>query len=398
MFSHNKSDKLHHHGFFSSFRNTLVDIFSDAGILVMLVIAPIIYGFFYPWPYNSEVVQQVPVAIIDYDHSQLSETLIRYSDANPKLDIQVLSNENLAKEALWKQKISGYMIIPQGLEKKVVSGKLAQVSVSGNAGYFLLNKNIILGFSQAVGTVSAGIEIQKNILKGKFITNAKTSSQQITLSTTPLFNPTEGYGAYVVPGVSMLIIQQILLMSASMLVGTWFENNRHHASISGWLGRIMGLAFLSFLTGCFYYGWIFPYHNYTSGQNLLGSLLFLSIYCPTVAILGCLLGMILRQRERSLQLLIFSSLPIFFLSGFPWPLNMIPEPLRYFRLLFPSSSGIHTSLQLNQMGASISQITSGLYHLLSLAIIYFVLLIIFAYYYFQQTKNQPSSEGIPIEL
>ncbi len=380
--STNRRPEPHHHGFFSSFINTLVDIFSDVGVLMMLLIAPVVYGFFYPWPYNTEVVNKAPVAIVDYDHSRLSDTLIRYASSNPKLDVRLINDQQGAKEAIWRQQIAGYMIIPQGLEDKVTSGKLAQVSVSGNGGYFLLNKTILAGFSQSVGTVSAGIEIKKSVAKGEFIDVAKHSSQKITLNVNPLFNPTQGYGAYVVPGVTMLIIQQIILMGSSMLVGTWFELNRHHASLSGWLGRIGALSFIGFLLACFYYGWIFTYHGYTSGQNLLGSLVFLLIYCPTIAILGCLIGMLLRGRERSMQLLIFSSLPMFFLSGFPWPVTMIPEPLRYLAMLLPSTPAIHASLQLNQMGASIVQVLPLLQHLVILAGIYFVLLMGFVYYFY----------------
>ncbi len=378
----NQRPTAHHHGFFSSFLNTLVDIFSDVGVLMMLLIAPVVYGFFYPWPYNTEVVQKAPVAIVDYDHSHLSETLIRYASSNPKLDVQLINDEQEVKEAIWRQQIAGYMLIPQGLEDKVASGKLAQVSVAGNGGYFLLNKTVMSGFLQSVGTVSAGIEIKQDVAHGEFIDIAKQSSQKITLNTIALFNPTQGYGAYVVPGVTMLIIQQIILMGSSMLVGTWFELNRHHASLSGWLGRIGALSFIAMLLSSFYYGWIFTYHEYTSGQNMLGSLLFLLIYCPTIAILGCLIGMLLRGRERSMQVLIFSSLPMFFLSGFPWPVTMIPEPLRYLAMLLPSTSGIHASLQLNQMGASVEQVMPLLSHILILAIVYFILLMCCVYYFY----------------
>ncbi len=386
--SKTNSNTHHHHGFFSSFINTLVDIFSDVGIVMMLVIAPVVYGFFYPWPYDTEVVQKVPVAIIDYDHSRLSDTLVRYADTNPKLNVQILENEQQAKQAIWKQQIAGYMIIPQGLQQKVVSGRQAKVSVAGNGGYFLLNKNVMLGFSEAVGTVSAGIEIKKDIAHGEYYQSALTSTQKIKLNIIPLFNPTEGYGAYVVPVVTMLIIQQIILMGAGMLVGTWFEKNRHHASISGWLGRVASISLIAMLISCFYYGWVFTTHDYISGQNLWGSLLFLLIYCPTIASLGCLIGMILRGRERSLQLLIFSSLPMFFLSGVPYPKAMIPEPLHYLAMLLPSTYGINASVQLNQMGASISQVSSLLYHLLILLVIYFSLLIGFAYYFYYQKPTK----------
>lgn len=361
--------------FWTSFLQTFKDVFGDKGVLLMLIIAPIIYGFFYPWPYSTEVVNHVPVGIVDYDNSNLSRTLARYASASPSLDTEHFINEQAAKEAIWSDQIAGYMVIPSGLEEQVMSGQQAYVSVLGNGGYFILNKNVQLGFSQAVGTVSAGIKVKKSIAKGAYASTAAQNTQAIPLRIMPLYNQTEGYGAYVVPAVSVIILQQTLLMATAMLIGTWYEQRRHAASVRGWLGRITALSTLSFIIGCFYYGWTFELHHYPRGQNMLGTLLFLALFCPTVATLGCVLGLWFRQRERSMQILIFISLPIFFLSGYPWPADQLPQVLQVIRWIVPTTPAINTSVQLNQMGASLSQVAIGFYALAGLWLFYFALLL-----------------------
>ena len=275
---------------------------------------------------------------------------------------------------MWSDEIAGYMVIPSGLEQQVLSGKAASVSVLGNGGYFLLNKNVQMGFLKAVSTVSAGIEIKKNVAQGAYSATAAANTQAVPLVIVPLYNQTEGYGAYVVPAVSILILQQTLLIATAMLVGTWYERRRHATSIRGWLGRIAALSMFSFIIGCFYYGWTFELHHYPRGQNMLGSLLFLLLFCPTVATLGCVLGLWFRQRERSMQILIFSSLPMFFVSGYPWPADQLPTVLQIIRWFVPTTPGINTSVQLNQMGASISQVSTGFYALAALWVFYFALL------------------------
>lgn len=121
--------------FWTSFLQTFKDVIGDKGVLLMLIIAPIIYGFFYPWPYSTEVVNHVPVGIVDYDNSNLSRTLARYASASPSLDTEHFINEQAAKEAIWSDQIAGYMVIPSGLEEQVMSGQQAYVSVLGNGGY-----------------------------------------------------------------------------------------------------------------------------------------------------------------------------------------------------------------------------------------------------------------------
>lgn len=364
------------HSFLGAFLQTLGAIFKDKGVLLMLIIAPIIYGFFYPWPYTTEVVNQVPVGIIDNDNSNISKTLIRYSAASPQLDTHMFLNEQEAKAAIWKDQIAGYLLIPNGLENKVKSGQVASVSVVGNGGYLLLNKNIQLGFLKAVSTVSAGIEVKKSVAQGAYLPAAKKNTQAIPLTIIPLYNTSEGYGAYVVPGVSILILQQTLLMGAALLIGTLYEQKRHHTSAQGWLGRIFALSLISFIMGCFYYGWVFDLHHYARGANLVGSLVFLAIFFPAVAALGCFLGLWFKERERGLQILIVSSLPLFFISGYPWPVDQLPVVLQYLRLLIPTSLGINTSVQLNQMGASLSQVWPSLAILAGLFVLYYLALLI----------------------
>ena len=379
-----EDDSESHTSFIHGFIETLATVFKDKGVLLMLIIAPIIYGFFYPWPYASQVIHNVPVGIVDQDHSKLSQTIIRYSSSSPNLDVTVYPTQEQAITAVYKADISGYLLIPPNLEQDVYASRPAHVSVLGNNGYFLLNKQVQLGFTQAISTVSAGVEVKRNVAQGSYLGTAASRTQAIPLRIDPLFNRTEGYGAYVVPSVAILILQQTLLMGTSLLIGTWYEKRKQNATARGWLGRILALSLISFLVGCFYYGWVFSIQGYARGNNMTGTLIFMGIYAITVSTMGCLLGLIFKERERGMQILIFSSLPIFFVSGYPWPVAQLPMPLQYIRWLFPSTSGMNASVQLNQMGASLSQVSGYLIHLGILWGVCFVLLLWTQYF---QTKR-----------
>lgn len=375
------SKKIHIDQGYPSFVKQVLEVwrsvFADKGVATMLLIAPVLYGFFYPWPYKNEVVRHVPVAIVDYDHSNLSDKIITYTKANPRLDSHVLVDEYQAKQLMWQDKIVGYLVIPAGLYQKVSTGQPAKVSVLANGNYFLLNKQVQTGFLEVIGTVSAGIEIQKSVAQGQDSTLAKGSINPVNLTINPLYNTTEGYGSYVVPPVSILILQQMFLMGTAMLVGTWVEAQRPQAHFKTWVARIFGLSCLGMLLGCFYYGWVFSLNDYPRNQNLIGSLILLAVFFPAVTALGCLLGLWFGKRERAMQILVASSMPILFLSGVTWPSSMLPEPLLYVRWLLPSTSGMNASIMLNQMGTPLSDV----YHYLAaLALITLVCLIVLAYF------------------
>ena len=79
-----------------------------------------------------------------------------------------------------------------------------------------------------------------------------------------------------------------------------------------------------------------------------------------------LLGLWLGNRERALQVLLFTTLPMAFLAGFSWPVEALPLPLQWLRWLLPSTAGVQASLRLNQLGAPLADVLPHLGVLLAL--------------------------------
>lgn len=351
----------------AAWRDALAVVVRDKGVLLLLVAAPVLYGFFYPWFYATEVVTQVPVAVVDLDHSSLSRQITRLAQADPNIAVTLVTgNEHEAREALWNGAIGGYAVLPADLQRKVLRSEAAVVNVEGNGAYTLINKAVQRGFAEAVGTASAAVEIRMLQAHGQSALQARASRNPVQLHTVALFNPTEGYGSYVVPAVALLILQQTLLMGAAMLAGTWVETGQHRASPGTWWARLLALCTLGMASGLLYFGWIFVWQDYPRGGNPWGALVLLLCYVPTNAALGLLLGLWLGNRERALQVLLFTTLPMAFLAGFSWPVEALPLPLQWLRWLLPSTAGVQASLRLNQLGAPLADVLPHLGVLLAL--------------------------------
>ena len=346
--------------------DTLRAALHDTGALLLLVAAPVLYGFFYPWPYAQQAVTRVPVAIVDLDHTSLSRQILRYAEASPRIEVRwIAGDERAAREALWRGEIEGYAVIPADLKRHVLRGEAATVVVDGDGAYALLNKAVLYGFAEAVGTVSAGVEIRKLQAAGQSSLQAMASRSPVNAQLVPLFNPTEGYGSYVVPAVALLILQQTLLMGAALLCGTWADGASPDGPELGvgpvtWAGRVLGLSVFGWIAGLFYLGWVFVWQDFPRGGNPAGALLLLALYAPAVSALGLLLGAWFRDRERAMQVLLLTSLPLAFVSGFSWPLEALPLPLQWLRWAVPSSSAITASLRMNQMGAPLAAVAPQL--------------------------------------
>src|SRR5690606_17768134 len=99
-----------------------------------------------------------------------------FAAANPRIAVRsVLGDEEQARQALWRGEIEGYAVLPRELKRSVVRGTPAVVGVQANGAYALLNKAVLYGFAEAVGTVSAGVEIRKLQAQGQSAAQAMAS-------------------------------------------------------------------------------------------------------------------------------------------------------------------------------------------------------------------------------
>ena len=56
------------------------------GVFGLIVLAPIIYGLLYPQPYLGQLLRDLPIAVVDQDHTELSRDLIQTLNADEAVD------------------------------------------------------------------------------------------------------------------------------------------------------------------------------------------------------------------------------------------------------------------------------------------------------------------------
>ena len=345
----------------TAFLATWRAMLTDKGALTLLFVGGVLYSFFYPLPYAREVVQRVPVAVVDQDRSSMSRQMARFAMAHPALRVvTVTPGLPAAQDLLWRGDVMGVLIIPEGLQTEVLAGRAAQAQVAGNGLYLMLNKVALNGLAEVVGTVSAGIELKRLASATPSSYQANGQRAPVAFDAVPLFNVKEGYGAYVVPGVATLIVQQTLLIGMTMLFGTWYQRKTFPLAgartAGGYIGMLLAFASVAFLNCCYFFGFVFWFQDYPRGGNFGGLLLLLLLFSLTVAAFGMLLAMLFRTRERGTQLMIATSMPVLFLAGLTWPVSSMPVSLQWLRWLLPSTAGIQGFVALNQLGASLYEI------------------------------------------
>jgi ABC-2 type transport system permease protein len=200
----------------------------------------------------------------------------------------------------------------------------------------------------------------------------------VALNVLPVFNPTMGYVNYVVPAVFVLILHQVLLMGTGILGAT--QNQRSRRGESGYwqhapvpallLARTLVVGALFVLPVTYFFGFCFDHYG-IARTAVPGELwLFTLPFLLATTWLGIVLGALFTRRDLPTQVVLVSSLPLVFLAGFIWPLELIPAPLNWLAQWAPSTPAIEGFLRLNQMGADFAQVSRYWWQLWGLALLY----------------------------
>ena len=342
-------------------------IIRDEGVLLFVVALPLFYPILYSWIYNNEVTHEVPVAVVDASHSSTSRKFVRMYDASPDVRVAYFCNSlDEARRLVASQDINGIVYLPEDMDTRLNRMQPATVSIYCDMSLMLAYKAIYSTATSVAGIMNSRIQIR---LSGNATDREdQISTQPLKYEEVPMFNPTGGYGNFILPSVLALILQQTLLLGIGMLYATRNERRQPFAPACG---TAVGHAFGWFrlMTGrtlCFLllYSMLTAYvllaiPKMFSFVQLLhpGDLVaFVLPYLLACMFMSMSLGAVLRQREDVMLVVVFTSVPLLFMSGVSWPQSNIPAFWRAAACLFPSTFGIQGFVKLNTMGAVITDI------------------------------------------
>lgn len=295
-------------------RNEYGSIFTDAGVILVLVLALLIYSTLYSLAYGTQVLRNVPIGVIDMSNTSTSRQLINTFNAGPNVYVAYEPGDmDEAKHLFYDREIYGVVYIPSDYEEKLLGGQQAVVSLYVDASYFLMYRQAFQELVSGIGTTGAMVEFQRLIAKGANIPQATATTQPVIYQSHNLFNAVT---LFYILGLHYKLFH--------------FPTNGHTADI---------IAFL------------IPY---------LLSCIFLGIAVSTL----------FQRREQSIMLLLWCSIPALMLSGASVPREAMPEWLYRFGQILPSSSGVEGFIRLQSMGASFSDVLHEVRILWILTIVY----------------------------
>jgi ABC-2 type transport system permease protein len=344
----------------------------------LLFLAPLLYGIYYPQPYLNQILRKLPIAVVDNDMTDLSRRIVETLDASGALSVAVRARTLAeARAAIDGGEAFAAVEIPPGTERDVLKGNSAHVPIYADATYLFMFRSTASGVSAAMAAltselVARGARFDGSLAKAKL---ASVSPADVLLQ--PVFNPVGGYANYIVPAAFVLILQQTLLIGAAMLTGAALTQGG--GAFAGVFGR--GIAHLTvYLPALALYLIVLPrVYGFSTLGDLAQLLALASVFLLATSFLGQAIGAWFTRPENATLVLLATSLPQFFTTGFAWPREAIPAAATALGRFFPADFAIDALVRTNQMGASIWEVSRDWIGLWCLALIYFTLAVISAF-------------------
>lgn len=359
------------------------NIFRDSGVIMLFIIAVFAYPLIYSFAYDNELAKEVPVIVVDQSKSSLSRKLISMLDATFEVKVkEVTPNFQDGIISFEKSETHGVIVIPKDFEEKILSFQTATVSVYADAAYMIIYKQIVVASTYSIGTLSAGIEIIRRTAKGTQLERSYIDRDPLPIETYSLYNPKGGYATYLMPAVLLLILQQTLLLGIGLIGGTLKErgSNNYLVKIGTKFGGAMAIAVgksmayftIYALNALYTLVIIFRIFKIPMRGDYSEMFVFVTPFIFAVIFMGITISTFFKKREHALMVLVFTSIPFIFLSGFSWPVESMPEWQVLLSYMIPSTHGIKGFVAITQKGSVFADVFQYWIYLWGVLVFYLI--------------------------
>lgn len=334
-------------------------LFNSKSTFIFAVILPFVSFLFFNTLLSEGVARNLPVAVVDLDHSSISRNVISQLNAAPEIEVGFFPiSQQKGEELVRLGKVYGVITIPQNFGANLKSGK--QVSVINQ-----YNSNLLLpgglehkAFRKVIGTISAGVNIEKQRKQGVSMQQAIVNYQPIVANNNVLSNPYTNYSYYLNTGFLAMFFQIFVMLTTIYCFGADLKYSKGNKLLSITKGSLLAVIA----------GKVLPY---TLWFLFVGIIMLFSMYVwqdfpffgSKITVLVGLILLILANQSFALFFVAisnsfrgaltigsgFAAVSLSF-SGITFPISGMPKVLQWLSQLFPFTHFFELLLDQSQRG------------------------------------------------
>ncbi|NAZ54933.1 ABC transporter permease [Vibrio toranzoniae] len=393
-----------HHKVTSTLLRQWTIVRKDKWLLSSLTWIPLLLAASIWLIFSQGIARDLPVAVVDLEHSQISQQFTRLVDASPTLQVsQKYSSVSEAAKAMINRDIYGYVVIPRHFDRDIYLGLNPQVSVFYNSQFILIGKLVNSALLQAQGTFNAQLEVVKQLSHGD--TTVKSAlGQAVTVQSqiTPLFNKNSSYAQFLVSAV-IPALWQIMIVVGTILVLTANVRSR---GLKAWLSHSPVKSLVSTLTpyvalflafGIAFSFWFYRLLDWPFNGSFIALTVAQLLTVISCIIMGCLFFFLTLDPARAMSFAGAFTAPSFAFMGITFPVTDMNTAAQIWRSLLPVSHYIEVQTAQSSYGASAAQSLISLTSMLWYAVPALVVMLLIKKHLAQASlsaKAQEAEQGV----
>lgn len=350
--------------------DTLVSVF---------FLGPIIYGLLIGFTYKEGKVENIPVIVINEDHSPISSTVVDMLQDTKALKVIEYAQEPMSiEDEVIKMQAAAVVKIPENFEAMVLQRKYPEINIYINTANVLTANFASKAIQLTMGTLSAGTEMKALQRRGMNAEAAKNQYEPFKANYITLFNTTSNYLVFMWPAMMGVVLQQVILLAMAVSFVADFERKSFfsHFEKSSTLKMmfIKALPIWTFsVTNVLLFYTMAWYFNVPLPENIGNFVILNVLFVGACTFLGMLFSVILPNALKATQVLMIIASPSFIIGGFTWPSDAMPTVVQYLANIIPLTPFLNALKILLIQRGSLSLTYPFLEHLGILLGSYFIL-------------------------
>ena len=342
------------------FRRELRRMTSRRIYFASCIVLPLFSLVFMATIFGYGQMENLPVGVVDADHTSLSRSIVRMVDATPELQVtKQYANETEARKAMQKKEIYGYLLIPSGIKSLCYYYHNAMLSVGGE---------LHSTFETLLKQVSVTPIVTEAVGLGESQTNITSFIVPVSEKEMVSYNPNRNYAIYLSQPFFFVFLQVLLLLVTTYALGS----ESKFGTSDEWLQMAKGNIGIAVI------GKLLPYTFIFMVMGVLANVVFFNwmnmpLPCSLWVMNGITILFILAT--QALALLLYAIFPVLSLiisvvsmigslgatlSGVTFPVNFMDTPVYWASFLFPIRHFVEVVQSLLYLGGTFSNYWTNL--------------------------------------
>jgi len=353
---------------------------TDMGILLFFILLPLAYPLIYTSIYNPEVAREIPVAVIDDCRSAQSRELVRMADATESIHI-IGYAADMSEARRWKDRKDcyGILYIPGGYSRSLGRGEQADVTFYSDTSLLLRYRSMLMSLTEL--QLAAGTKIRTETMSSLGMSGTNMSGSPVENASIMLGDTEQGFASFVIPGIIILILHQSMLLGITLSGGTSYERRLRNGGTdplrlnvppsASVIGRMLCYTIIYMPLTLYVLHFVPVFFSLPHAGSPLQYLPFVLPLLISTAFFGMTIEIIIKEREMSFMVVVFTSVVFLFLSGLTWPRYAMNWLWKGIGDIIPATWGMEGFIRINSNNATIHDNSQCYLMMWALAILYF---------------------------